>query len=232
MKKIFPGQNLCSGAFGGNNRPYTKQRARHGSPFLEPPPPPSPGAHAIPPPPCKAIFGPPLGSLKSFRGARGLTLQNSISYERPDSSPRGPDLIFAIGSGPEEGGEGNLPEFCEGIVLSDFRRPAMLLVGLALGAYSEGADTPAFSSQMILFFTRSFVMQNMRGHTAVRTSSNRTSLTRTRHTSALTASSCSVGRRALQVRQHRAERALPWGLNSHERGTEAQAPAPANGLLR
>ena len=51
MKKNFPRQNLCSGAFGGNNRPYTKQRARHGSPFLEPPPPPpSPGAHAIPPP--------------------------------------------------------------------------------------------------------------------------------------------------------------------------------------
>ena len=39
VKKAFPGQNLCSGAFGGNIRPYTKQRARHGSPFLEPPPP-------------------------------------------------------------------------------------------------------------------------------------------------------------------------------------------------
>ena len=52
VKKNFPGQNLCSGAFGGNIRPYTKQRARHGSPFLEPPPPPpSPGAHTIPPPP-------------------------------------------------------------------------------------------------------------------------------------------------------------------------------------
>ena len=50
MKKYFLGQNLCSGAFGGNIRPYTKQRARHGTPFLEPPPPPSPGAHAIPPP--------------------------------------------------------------------------------------------------------------------------------------------------------------------------------------
>ena len=38
MKVIFPGHKLCSGAFGGNIRPYTKQRARHGSPFLEPPP--------------------------------------------------------------------------------------------------------------------------------------------------------------------------------------------------
>ena len=37
VKKTFPGQNLWSGAFGGNIRPYRKQRARHGSPFLEPP---------------------------------------------------------------------------------------------------------------------------------------------------------------------------------------------------
>ena len=56
VKKNFPGQNLCSGAF-GNIRPYTKQRARHRSPFLErPPPPPSPGAHAIPPPPPQSHF--------------------------------------------------------------------------------------------------------------------------------------------------------------------------------
>ena len=51
MKKNFPGQNLCSGAFGGNNRPYTKQRARHGSPFLEPPPPSFAGRPCHPPPP-------------------------------------------------------------------------------------------------------------------------------------------------------------------------------------
>ena len=64
VKKKFPGQNLCSGAFGGNIRPYTKQRARHGSPFLEPPPPPSPGAHAIPPlPPTKQFSGRPALSL-------------------------------------------------------------------------------------------------------------------------------------------------------------------------
>ena len=37
-EKTFLGQNLCSGAFGGNIRRYTKQRGRHGSPFLEPPP--------------------------------------------------------------------------------------------------------------------------------------------------------------------------------------------------
>ena len=73
MKKIFPGQNLCSGAFGGNNHPYTKQRARHGAHFWNPPPPPPlPGAHAIPPP-CQAIFGPP------YRPALGL-LQCAASH--------------------------------------------------------------------------------------------------------------------------------------------------------
>ena len=51
MKKKFPGQNLCSGAFGGNIRPYTKQKARHGSPFLEPPPPSFAGRPCHPPPP-------------------------------------------------------------------------------------------------------------------------------------------------------------------------------------
>ena len=75
VKKIFPGQNLCSGAFGGNICPYTKQRARHRSPFLErPPPPPLPGAHAIPPPQSnfRAALkrGPPT---QSGRGCIGLT---------------------------------------------------------------------------------------------------------------------------------------------------------------
>ena len=37
--KKFSGQNLCSCAFGANIRSYTKQRARHGTPFLQPPPP-------------------------------------------------------------------------------------------------------------------------------------------------------------------------------------------------
>ena len=51
--KTFSGPKFVFRAFGGNIRLYTKQRARHGSPFLEPsgpPPPPSPGVHAISPP--------------------------------------------------------------------------------------------------------------------------------------------------------------------------------------
>ena len=61
MKKNFPGQNLCSGAFGGNIRPYTKQRARHRSPFLErPPPPPLLRPAPMPSPPAKQFSGRPM----------------------------------------------------------------------------------------------------------------------------------------------------------------------------
>ena len=52
VEKTFSGQILCSCAFGANIRSYTKQRARHGTPFLQPPPPPpSEGVHVTPPPP-------------------------------------------------------------------------------------------------------------------------------------------------------------------------------------
>ena len=50
-KKLFRAKILCSCAFGANIRSYTKQRARHGTPFLQPPPPPSAGVHVTPPPP-------------------------------------------------------------------------------------------------------------------------------------------------------------------------------------
>ena len=63
VEKTFSGQNLCSCAFGANIRSYTKQRARHGTPFLQPPPPPSFGGrpcHPPPPPPRRAIFRSPF----------------------------------------------------------------------------------------------------------------------------------------------------------------------------
>ena len=51
VEKTFSGQILSSCAFGANIRSYTKQRARHGTPFLQPPPlPPSAGVHVTPPP--------------------------------------------------------------------------------------------------------------------------------------------------------------------------------------
>ena len=56
MEKTFSGQILCSCAFGANIRSYTKQRARHGTPFLQPPPPPSAGVHVPPPPPPQSNF--------------------------------------------------------------------------------------------------------------------------------------------------------------------------------
>ena len=55
VEKTFSGQILCSCAFSANIRSYTKQRARHGTPFLQPPPPPSAGVH-VTPPPRRAIF--------------------------------------------------------------------------------------------------------------------------------------------------------------------------------
>ena len=61
VEKTFSGQNLCSCAFGANIRSYTKQRARHGTPFLQTPPPLLRRASmsAPPPPPRRAIFRSP-----------------------------------------------------------------------------------------------------------------------------------------------------------------------------
>ena len=55
-EKTFSGQNLCSCAFGANIRSYTKQRARHGTPFLQPPHPLLRRASMSPPPPPQSNF--------------------------------------------------------------------------------------------------------------------------------------------------------------------------------
>ena len=58
VEKTFSGQILCSCAFRANIRSYTKQRARHGTPFLQPAPlPPSAGVHVTPPPPAEQFSG-------------------------------------------------------------------------------------------------------------------------------------------------------------------------------
>ena len=54
VEKAFSGQILCSCAFGTNIRSYTKQRARHGTPFLQPPP--LLRRASMSPPPRRAIF--------------------------------------------------------------------------------------------------------------------------------------------------------------------------------
>ena len=93
MKKNFPGQNLCSGACGGNIRPYTKQRARHGSPFLEPHPPLLRRA-PMPSPPRKAIFGPPFAVCDwagerppSARGLPHCTTHSNVLPRAPPPHP-------------------------------------------------------------------------------------------------------------------------------------------------
>ena len=97
MKKFFPGQNLCSGALHKTKGPAQK-------PISGTPPPPSPGAHAIPPP-RKAIFGPPLGSHVCYispafsgvpntkMGKQGETLSGApgaLTYSRRPAAPARP----------------------------------------------------------------------------------------------------------------------------------------------
>ena len=75
--------DLCSGAVGGNIRPCTKQRARHGSPFLEPPPP-SFARRPCHPPPRKAIFGPP-----NHRGRRSQAIGAGVEHPIPNTEIHG-----------------------------------------------------------------------------------------------------------------------------------------------
>ena len=57
VEKTFSGQSLCFCAFGANIRSYTKQRARHGTPFLQSPPPfGGRPCHTPPPPPPAEQF--------------------------------------------------------------------------------------------------------------------------------------------------------------------------------
>ena len=56
VEKTFSGQILCSCAFGANIHSYTKQRARHGTPFLQPPPLLRRAFMSPPPPPPQSNF--------------------------------------------------------------------------------------------------------------------------------------------------------------------------------
>ena len=57
VEKTFSGQILCSCAFGTNIRSYTKQRARHGTPFPQPPPLLRRASMSPPPPPAEQFSG-------------------------------------------------------------------------------------------------------------------------------------------------------------------------------
>ena len=94
MEKTFSGQILCSCAFGANIRSYTKQKARHGTPFLHPPPPPSAGVHVTPPPP------PPQSNFQVAKGEVGGGGQGEKGRER------GRDLRL----GPQTGGDSKVGE--------------------------------------------------------------------------------------------------------------------------
>ena len=70
VEKIFQAKILCSCAFGANIRSYTKQRARHGTPFLQPPAP-SFGGRPCHPPPAEQSSGRP-GTFCVTPGAEGI----------------------------------------------------------------------------------------------------------------------------------------------------------------
>ena len=93
VEKTFSGQILCSCAFGANIRFYTKQRARHGTPFLQPPPPLLRRASmSPPPPPRRAIFSSPGVRSWLFRTVPNVTASAAIECfmgRLVSSSPRG-----------------------------------------------------------------------------------------------------------------------------------------------
>ena len=78
VEKTFAGQILCSCAFGANIRSYTKQRARHGTPFLQPPPPLLRRASMSPPPPA-------LQSNFQVAKTQAVTIASSMHQSSGDS---------------------------------------------------------------------------------------------------------------------------------------------------
>ena len=75
VEKTFLGQILCSCAFGANNRSYTKQRARHGTPFFQPPPLLQRASMPPPPPPAEQFSGRPSVLIPSAGSPRNVRLR-------------------------------------------------------------------------------------------------------------------------------------------------------------
>ena len=71
VEKLFRTKILCSCAFGANIHSYTKQRARHGTPFLQPPPLLRRASMSSPPPP----------PAEQFSGCPGML--HTTSFPRP-----------------------------------------------------------------------------------------------------------------------------------------------------
>ena len=83
VEKTFSDQILCSCAFGANIRSYTKQRARHGTPFLQPPPPSHLAGVHIAPPPHRAIFRLPNGRRLTDRMHPEILISIECMLEQP-----------------------------------------------------------------------------------------------------------------------------------------------------
>ena len=102
VEKTFSGQHLCSCAFGANIRSYTEQKARHGTPFLQPPPPPSAGVHGTHTPPAEQFSGRPgipveegggraLHAHRSARGGGGIPIVPVHPAQKTGRGRSGPD---------------------------------------------------------------------------------------------------------------------------------------------
>ena len=102
MEKTFSGQNLCSCAFGANIRSDTKQRARHRTPFLQPPPRPSfRGRPCHPPPPLQSNFQVALAdawlSIRKSEDVIMLERSHLSKYGMPTGIGCAPKLSLTAG---------------------------------------------------------------------------------------------------------------------------------------
>ena len=121
VEKTFLGQILRSCAFGANIRSYTKQRARHGTPSLQPPPPPLSfgGRPCHPPPPAEQFSGYPVISIPNIPSPAPNQPKNLIFMEIPKIAATTPRIALTSASSSQGGALG-----CHARILV---QPVMLL---------------------------------------------------------------------------------------------------------
>ena len=159
MEKTFSGQSLCSCAFGANIHSYRKQRARHGTPFLQPPsPPPSAGVHVTPLPPRRAIFRSPSPGRWSCWPEDGLELHSTQQRETtPTPTPCGTkrrtcgspqEALASVSSSAPSASDRREVGFFKAPRLSQlpFQRPAAVGLPACIGCRDMTLAAPPFAA--------------------------------------------------------------------------------------